>query len=169
MVRTRLERQGSPTGVKKWLFRAPIALYRARLGFLMGSRFLMLEHTGRRSGETRRTVLEVVSNQPEEVFVAAAWGEKAHWYKNLQADPLARFFLGTRVFETEAKALPSSEAQEVMRDYASRHPKALDRLSRFMFDNSPESPSAQADAVAESIPLVSLPKGRRAATATPDC
>ena len=33
--------------------RAPIAIYRARLGFIFGSRLLMLEHTGRKTGARR--------------------------------------------------------------------------------------------------------------------
>lgn len=38
----------------RWLVRAPIWLYRARLGAVLGSRLLMLEHTGRTSGQRRR-------------------------------------------------------------------------------------------------------------------
>jgi hypothetical protein len=34
----------------RWIVRAPVGLYRARLGFLLGPRMLMLEHTGRKSG-----------------------------------------------------------------------------------------------------------------------
>jgi hypothetical protein len=36
----------------RWVVRVPVGLYRARLGFLFGSRLLMLEHTGRKSGAT---------------------------------------------------------------------------------------------------------------------
>lgn len=36
------------------LVRAPVWLYRARLGALLGSRMLMLEHVGRSSGQSRR-------------------------------------------------------------------------------------------------------------------
>jgi hypothetical protein len=35
--------------------RAPIALYRHQLGWLLGGRMLMLEHTGRRSGRSTST------------------------------------------------------------------------------------------------------------------
>ena len=45
----------------RWLVRAPIWLYRARLGFLFGERLLMLEHTGRKSGLLRLAVLEIVA------------------------------------------------------------------------------------------------------------
>jgi hypothetical protein len=46
----------------RWLVRAPIGLYRARVGFLFGSRLLMLEHLGRKSGARHYVVLEVVAH-----------------------------------------------------------------------------------------------------------
>jgi hypothetical protein len=39
-----------PTGISRALFRAPIALYRCRLGWLMGDRLILIEHRGRRTG-----------------------------------------------------------------------------------------------------------------------
>jgi hypothetical protein len=41
------------------LMRAPIWIFRARLGFLFGTRLLMLEHIGRKTGLPREVVLEV--------------------------------------------------------------------------------------------------------------
>jgi hypothetical protein len=40
--------KGKPTGVWKWFLHAPTWLFRARLGFLMGKRMIMIEHRGRR-------------------------------------------------------------------------------------------------------------------------
>src|ERR1051325_9087278 len=41
------------------LVRAPVTLYRHGLGWVLGGRVLMLEHTGRRSGRARFACLEV--------------------------------------------------------------------------------------------------------------
>ena len=41
------------------LVRAPIWLFRARLGFVFGSRLLMIEHTGRKTGARRYVTVEV--------------------------------------------------------------------------------------------------------------
>jgi hypothetical protein len=49
-----------PTGWVRALLRLPILLYRLHLGWLLGHRFLLLTHVGRKSGLQRRTVLEVV-------------------------------------------------------------------------------------------------------------
>jgi hypothetical protein len=43
----------------------PIYLYRLDLGWLLGHRFLMLVHQGRRSGLLRETVLEVILYDPD--------------------------------------------------------------------------------------------------------
>jgi hypothetical protein len=49
--------------------RAPIYLYKLRLGFLFGHRMLLLEHIGRKSAARRYAVLEVVDHRP----FASAW------------------------------------------------------------------------------------------------
>ena len=48
-----------PAGLTRFLFRVPIHLYRLRLGWLFGSRLLLLNHIGRVSGKPRQTILEV--------------------------------------------------------------------------------------------------------------
>jgi hypothetical protein len=50
---TAIGRIGARVLANRALMRAPIWLYRARLGFLFGSRTLMLEHIGRKSGARR--------------------------------------------------------------------------------------------------------------------
>ncbi|MGD2044131.1 MAG: nitroreductase family deazaflavin-dependent oxidoreductase [Acidimicrobiia bacterium] len=159
MAQTRLERQGPPTGLKRLLFRAPIPLYRARLGFILGKRFLMLEHTGRKSGETRRTILEVVVDDPDAAYVAAAWGDKAQWLQNVKADPRVTFHLGSHRYNTEAEVVEPERAHELMERYASLHPKVLDRLASYMLDDPGDSPQEQATRLAERIPVVRLGKG----------
>lgn len=156
----RLERQGSPVGGKRLLFRAPIWLYRARLGFLLGHRFLLLEHTGHKSGLLRQTVLEVVSDDPDAVYVAAASGTRAQWLANVRANPLVAVTLGSRRFSTKAEALTPDEAKVVMARYAEVHPKALQRLAAFMLDDPGDSPSEKAARVAAAIPMLRLPKPR---------
>ena len=68
-----------PTGASRLAFRLPIYLYRLDLGRLLGHRFLLLVHRGRKSGLLRETVLEVLLHDPatNESVVLSAWGEKA--------------------------------------------------------------------------------------------
>ena len=55
----------------RWFVRAPIWLFRVRLGFLFGHRLLMLEHVGRKSGLARYVALEVVARVGDEYTVTA--------------------------------------------------------------------------------------------------
>jgi deazaflavin-dependent oxidoreductase (nitroreductase family) len=158
MAGLRLERSGSPTGIKRLLFRSPIPLFRARLGFLLGRRFLMLEHTGRKSGQTRRTVLEVVASHPDAVYVAAAWGEKAQWLQNVRANAEVVVYHGSTRFRANAEPVTADEARGLMAEYARRYPRALGRLAAFMLDDPGKTPAEQAERVAAQVPMVRLPR-----------
>lgn len=158
MPTARLERAGSPKGVQRLLFRAPIGLYRIGLGFVFGKRFVMLEHTGRKSGETRRTVLEVVVNDPDAIYVAAGWGSQAQWLKNVKANPRVTVHLGSRKFSCVAELISKETANAVMSRYAADHPKTLDELAAFMLDDPGDSPVEHAARIAATIPMVRLSK-----------
>jgi deazaflavin-dependent oxidoreductase (nitroreductase family) len=110
----------------RWLVRAPIRLYQARLGFVLGSRFLMLEHVGRKSGLKRYVVLEVAGHpSPSKYVVASGFGTRAQWFRNVQANPTVRVYLrsGEPVSAT-ARPLPREEASAALAHYKTRHPKA---------------------------------------------
>jgi len=75
----------------RWAVRAPVRLYQARLGFLFGSRLLMLEHTGRKSGARRHVVLEAVDHSRPGIYVVASgFGGQAQWFRNVRVDPRVR-------------------------------------------------------------------------------
>ena len=61
-----------PTGVGRFFLRLPIWLYKIGLGGLLGNRFLMLHHIGRKTGLVRQAVLEVVRFEKEtDTFIVA--------------------------------------------------------------------------------------------------
>lgn len=126
---------------------------------MFGKRLLMLEHTGRKSGQLRRTILEVVVNDRDAAYVAAAWGVEAQWLQNVKADPRVTVYLATRRYETNAELVGTDEAHALMSRYASMHPRFLDRLATFMLDDPGETVEEKAARVAEQIPMVRLPKG----------
>lgn len=49
-----------PRGFTRLLARLPRWLFHLHLGWLLGNRFLLLSHTGRKSGLPRQSVLEVL-------------------------------------------------------------------------------------------------------------
>jgi len=123
-----------PSGLARLAFRAPIWFYRARLGWLLGGRFLMLTHTGRVSGKQRYTVLEVVKHEAEThtYYVVSGYGEKADWYQNVMANPQVRIQVGNQHYQAHAERLSPDQGAEIIQDYGQRHPSALRQLAGFM-------------------------------------
>ncbi|HEY7294738.1 MAG TPA: nitroreductase family deazaflavin-dependent oxidoreductase [Dehalococcoidia bacterium] len=123
-----------PNRLLRWIMRLPVTLYRLRLGWLLGHRFLLLAHRGRRSGHARQTVLEVVryDRRTGECIVAAGWGERAEWYRNLQAHPALAITIGRQHYAPVQRFLTSAEVQAVLRAYERRHRLAAWVFSRLM-------------------------------------
>ncbi|MCA9915783.1 MAG: nitroreductase family deazaflavin-dependent oxidoreductase [Anaerolineae bacterium] len=74
-------------GWRKALFKSPLLLWRLGLGSIIGRSIMVLTVTGRKSGLPRHTMAEwhpIGSRK----FVPVAFGERAQWYKNIQANPL---------------------------------------------------------------------------------
>ncbi len=114
----------------RWFVRAPIWLFRARLGFLAGSRLLLLEHVGRTSGARRYVVLEVVDRPtPTSYIVASGFGERAQWFRNIRANPAVRVTVGGHAArQATARVLEPAEAQAALHAYARKHPRAWRNL-----------------------------------------
>lgn len=147
-----------PKGLKRLMFRAPIWLYSIGLGSLMGGRFLLLNHTGRKSGQPRQTVLEVVDFDPESetYYVASGYGNKSDWYLNLLQTPEVTIKVGNKIIPAAARPLTPDESGQEMVDYAHRNPgaaKQLMRLCGYEVDGSDEDYNIMGHDI---IPFVAL-------------
>jgi deazaflavin-dependent oxidoreductase (nitroreductase family) len=123
-----------PQGLSRLAFRLPLWLYRMGLGGLLGNRFVCLTHTGRRSGKARQTVLEVVryDRASGACIVAAGFGEKSDWVRNVEHDPHIDFTVG-RIRRTGlVERLDLQTAGCELAEYARRYPLAWLELVRFM-------------------------------------
>ena len=157
-MKTNLAARRPVRGPLRILLRLPIWLYRLRLGWLLGDRFLMLTHTGRRSGLTRRSVLEVVGENAMAgaYSVAAGWGERSDWFRNIQKNPQVVVDVGRRRFEATAERMSEVEAELAFRDYARRHPWAFRNLGRVMTGQRLAGREDDYRKLARSIPLITL-------------
>jgi len=122
----------NPTGWLRRALRFPVYLYRVRLGFLLGRRFVMIEHRGRRSGRHYRTVVEVAGRRNGEVICASGTGPRADWYRNLRANGLLAVWVGSRRRWASVRFLEAREAAGVLADYEHEHPRTAERLYRIM-------------------------------------
>lgn len=147
----------SPHGLARLAWRAPIWFYRLGLGSLLGKRFVLLNHIGRKSGQLRQAVVEVVSYDQETgaYIVASGFGEKADWYKNLMAHPEITIQVGNKRMKIHAERLPLPQATEIMLDYNHRHPAALRTLSGILGYRTDGS-EADVRFLAGVIPIVTL-------------
>ena len=122
------------TGLKKFFFRAPLFLYRIGLGGLLGHRFLLLNHTGRKSGQPRQTVLEVVNHDKatDTYFIASGFGKKSDWYLNILAHPKTNIQVGWRKMLVTAVSLTPEASGQAMVDYSRRYPTAAKNLGKLI-------------------------------------
>jgi deazaflavin-dependent oxidoreductase (nitroreductase family) len=122
-----LRGRSRPTGALRLAFRLPIYLYRLGLGQLLGHRFMLLTHRGRRSGRVYQTALEVVRYDPSlrETVVASGWGERSDWYRNLKAHPALEIRSRRERYAPEQQFLTPEEVYQEIVDYERRHPWAV--------------------------------------------
>jgi deazaflavin-dependent oxidoreductase (nitroreductase family) len=138
--------------------RIPIWLYRLKLGWLLDNRFLMLTHTGRKSGSPHQTVIEVVryDKQTGTYYVVSGWGEKSDWYQNIRLSPVVTIHVDRRKFRAHAQFIPLEKAIEIMEAYTREHPLAFRELSSLFLGEHMQPGIDAACRVAEKMPMVAF-------------
>jgi deazaflavin-dependent oxidoreductase (nitroreductase family) len=140
------------------IFRFPIVLYRLHMGWLLGKRFLMLTHTGRKSGKHRHVVVEVVDHDygTNTFYIASGWGEKSDWFMNIQQNPETIVQVGNDQFATRAAQLTVDESERRLRIYAEKHPTAFRELSGLILGEHIAPTADNARRLAHKVPVVAL-------------
>lgn len=141
-----------PSGAQRWFMHAPVWLYRLHLGRLLGGRFLLLRHQGRKSGTPYENVLEVIGARGDEVYVVSGFGPTSSWVRNIRANPPLSVETDGRRFVPDVRFLESGEAAAVLAEYAKDHPRAADTLGKRLYGGSfrPEQLAAATVVVALS-------------------
>jgi len=155
-----------PSGLLRIVMRFPILLYQMKLGWLLGKRFFLLEHRGRKSGTIRKAVIEVVDHnvQKGSYIVAAAWGNQSDWYKNIEADPKVNIGVGTKRFPAFAMKLSPDDAAQHLTAYAAKHPFAFKQLGSLLIGSESHDPVQIVKSFLDAIPFVEfIPAGEKAA------
>ncbi len=139
-------RPGPPSGALRWLLALPVGLYHAHLGGLLGHRFLLLVHTGRKTGLRRETVVEVVryDHGSRESVVVAGWGRRTGWLHNVEAGLAREVRTGRQHYVPMHRILPLDEADRVFAEYEHRNRlvapivrAVLSRLLGWRYDGTP--------------------------------
>jgi deazaflavin-dependent oxidoreductase (nitroreductase family) len=138
-----------------------VALYSARAGWLLGHRFLLVRHRGRRSHRLYGTVLEVAEWRPaaREAVVMSGFGHRSEWYRNVLAGQAVEVQIARLRFTPTVRPLGSDEAVGVLADYERRNRLAaplvravLSKLAGFRYDGS----DAARRRLVHTLPLVAF-------------
>lgn len=147
-----------PRGLRRFVLRLPIWLYRLHLGWLLGDRFLLLIHRGRMSGLRRRTMIEIIRHDraTDRCVVAAGWGSKSDWFRNIQQTPEVTIVLGLRQWAARAECLSETEGASELLGYARNHPRAFREITRLLVGRSIAGTEENCRELAGTIPIVAF-------------
>jgi deazaflavin-dependent oxidoreductase (nitroreductase family) len=147
-----------PSRALRFGLRLPLWLYRVNLGWLLGDRFLMLTHIGRKSGQPHQTVIEVVHHDKasDTYYVVSGWGEKSDWYQNIQKYLDVTVHVGSRKFQARAKFIPLAKAIEIMEAYARDHSLAFGELNSLFLGERMKPGSGAPRQLAAKMPMVAF-------------
>src|ERR1700751_4718405 len=122
-----------PNAALRPVFRAPVYLYRWKCGWLLGHRFLLVTHVGRRTGQRRHPVLEVMEYRKEgpEAVVMSAFGRNADWLRNIEATSSPAVVIGSRRFIASYRFLDEEDAMRVVAGYEHRN-RLITRIIRLV-------------------------------------
>jgi deazaflavin-dependent oxidoreductase (nitroreductase family) len=125
---------------------------------MMGSRFLLLHHVGRKSGRAYRTPVEVAHFAPETgtYLVASAYGSAADWYRNVRANPDVFIEVGRETLAARAEPLGAEESGAAMEAYAREHPIVAPLLARTLGLPVPKDLEGYRKLGADMLPFVAF-------------
>ena len=132
-----------PKGIARLFMRFPILLYRIGLGGIFGKRFLLLNHTGRKSGLPRQVVIEVpyYDANTNTYYVNSGFGPKSDWYRNILKQPENTIQVGNKTYPIRAEVLTPDEGAKIMLKFVKAYPweaKSIARAVGYTVDGSDE-------------------------------
>lgn len=103
-VQTETAISGRPEGLLQTVFRSPVMLYRLGLSQFFPPLFVMMTAPGRKTGLLRHAPVECRAEE-DRIWVISAYGEKAHWYRNVTAQERITLQRGGEAFAAGVRAL----------------------------------------------------------------
>ena len=108
-----------PNGFLKFFLKMPVWIHKIGLGGwerLIGAQWMLVTTTGRKSGKSRETMLDVMDydSASDTYYIEAAYGSRADWVRNIEAHPRFQAQVGRRKFFANLAPLSADEAGEMM-------------------------------------------------------
>ncbi len=123
-----------PYGIYRWLANAPRLFYRLGLGWVLGHRVVQITHRGRKSGQVRRTILEVLHYDPQtrEVLVVSGWEGKTDWYRNIEREPALEVRIGRVAYRPAQEFLSPEETAQLILTLFRQRPREVRFVGPFL-------------------------------------
>jgi deazaflavin-dependent oxidoreductase (nitroreductase family) len=115
----------------KWFMRINaffLRLTNGRLGGRLGTQtILLLETTGRKTGQAREIPIAYFFHEGKYLIVESNWGKDTHgdWYLNLKKNPRATLKVNGKVIPVEAHDAQGEEYASLWKFVTGRHPPYL--------------------------------------------
>lgn len=117
-----------------WIInRLPTWMFKLGLGRLLGKRFAMVVHRGRKTGRLNTVIVETCYGDPDEgkVVFVSAYGNKAQWYLNLARSPAVSFHMnGKNYYSPRHEFLGPVETERAVAAYFERYPGIANFLAK---------------------------------------
>jgi deazaflavin-dependent oxidoreductase (nitroreductase family) len=108
-----------PGALQKFFFKIPVWFHKMGFGGwerLMGAQWMLITTTGRKTGKRRDAMVDVMDydKATDTYYIEAAYGSRADWFRNIQANPRFEAKVGRRKFHATASPLANEDAGEMM-------------------------------------------------------
>lgn len=119
--------RSSPGRLSRWLYRLPLSLRRLGLGGWerwIGTEWIAITTTGRRSGRPHAVLLDIVGRDPatDTYYVSPAYGRRADWVRNIEVHPIFEAEVDGRRWRARAAAVTGERGAEVLLRFARARP-----------------------------------------------
>lgn len=125
--RTRGKHGRTPAPAVRWLYRAPICIFRAGLAGWMRYvivEWILITTRGRRTGRPHSVLVDLLARDPGSgaLYVQSAYGRRSDWVRNVEATPEVEVRLRGRDVEARVSPVPREEALRAIEGYIAAHP-----------------------------------------------
>jgi deazaflavin-dependent oxidoreductase (nitroreductase family) len=108
----------------------PRVAYFIGLGPIIGNIVLLLTTTGRKSGKKRITPLQYEEIDGK-LFLGVALGQKADWFRNIQANPNVQIHMKNKIFRGHSEIITDArQIADFLEIKLERHPKMVGAMLR---------------------------------------
>jgi deazaflavin-dependent oxidoreductase (nitroreductase family) len=108
-----------PNALQKFFFKVPVWFHKIGFGGwerMIGAQWMLITTIGRKSGKPREAMVDVMDYNAtsDTYYIEAAYGSRADWVRNIEANPRFKAQVGRRKFYAHMSTLSNEDAGELV-------------------------------------------------------